>query len=72
MLTRHVRTKHRNEYKNMLEEEISKKLRADPASNSVSNVKVQSSIEKYVEFNSSFEVKLITHWIVQTYQPLTA
>jgi hypothetical protein len=56
----------------MLEVEISKKLRADPASNSVSNAKVQqSSIEKYVEFNSSFEAKL-THWIVQTYQPLTA
>ncbi len=71
MLTRHVRTKYRNEYQNMLEEEISKKLRADPASNSVGNVKVQSSIEKYVEFNSTFEAKL-THWIVQTYQPFTA
>jgi hypothetical protein len=56
----------------MFKVEISKKLRADPVSNSVSSVEVQqSSIEKYVEFNSSFEAKL-THWIVQTYQPLTA
>jgi len=54
MLTRHVRTKHRCHYKAMLESEITKKFRADAES----NVKVQSCIDKYVEFNSSFEAKL--------------
>jgi hypothetical protein len=67
MLTRHVRTKHQCNYKAMLESEITKKFRADAES----HVKVQSCIDKYVEFNSSFEAKL-TRWIVQTNQPLSA
>ncbi len=71
MLTRHVRTKHRSDYQAMLEADMAKKFRADTASDLGSDVKVQSCIDKFVEFNSSFEAKL-THWIVQTYQPLTA
>ncbi len=57
--------------KAMLEVEMSKKLKAGAAGNSVSNVKMISSIEKYVEFNSSFEMQL-NHWIVETYHPFTA
>jgi hypothetical protein len=67
MLTRHVRTKHRSDYQSMLELEMAKKFRGDE----LGNVKVQSCIDKYVEFNASFVMKL-TRWIVQTYQPLNA
>jgi hypothetical protein len=67
MLTRHVRTKHRSDYQSILELEMVKKFRGDE----LGNVKVQSCIDKYVEFNTSFETKL-TRWIVQTYQPLNA
>ncbi len=70
MLTRHIRSKHRFEYQAMLEEEISKKSRPNTASKS-NDVKVQSSIDKFVEVCSGFD-KTLTDWVIQTYQPLHA
>jgi hypothetical protein len=70
ILTRHVRIKHRALLDEMLEEEMAKILKNETSSESLGSSKVQSSIESFVEYASSFE-RTIMFWIVQTYQPLT-
>jgi hypothetical protein len=68
MLTRHMRVRHRSDYEEYLDEEMTKKLRNDADSD---NSKVQLSLDSFVKHGPSFKKKLVS-WIVQTYQPLSA
>lgn len=75
MLTRHMRSKHRKEYEEMLEEAAVKRIEANCNGSSLSTQdetdKLQCSIENFVEFSPGFEKKLLA-WIIDTYQPLHA
>ena len=65
MLLRHLRKCHRKEYDSVLELDVEKKKKIQKTSES------QAKISGFVAYFPSFE-KAYTHWVIQTYQPLSS
>ena len=63
MLTRHMRSKHRREYDDMLKEALTKNLEGNSCTSSSSSPaetdKLQSLIEAFVQYSLTFENKML-------------